>query len=104
VKLRIHPAAEKELKEAARWYERRRTGLGQEFFLVVDAAMARIEMSPHIAPRLETWQGEGDLRRVVLPKFPYVIVFEVIDDIVHVWSIGHDKRRPGYWQTRRPNP
>lgn len=100
--LQIHPGAESEFRSSVRWYERQRAGLGREFLATVDAALARIETNPHVAPRLETWHGEGDVRRVVLPRFPYVIVFEVIDDTVHVWSIGHAKRRPSYWKMRRP--
>ena len=102
--LQIHPRAETEFRSAVRWYERRRAALGREFFATVDAALARIEANPHVAPRLETRQGEGDVRRVVLPRFPYVIAFEVIDNVVHVCSIGHAQRRPGYWKKRRPKP
>ena len=99
--LQIHPKAENEVRSAARWYEKQRAGLGLEFLATVDAGMARIESDPRWFPRLETWHGDGDVRRLVLPRFPYVIVFEVIDEIINVWSIGHSQRKPGYWSSRR---
>ncbi len=99
--LQVHPKAENELRSAARWYEKQRAGLGLEFLATVDAGMARIESSPKSLPRLETWKGDGDIRRLVLPRFPYVIVFELIDDLINVWSIGHSSRKPGYWKSRR---
>lgn len=99
--LQIHPQAENELRSAARWYEKRRAGLGFEFLATVDAGMARIESNSRSFPRLETWRGDGDLRRLVLPRFPYVIVFELADEIINVWSVGHSSRKPGYWKSRR---
>lgn len=101
--LQIHPKAENELRAAARWYEKQREGLGIEFFATVDAAMAGIETNPDRASRLETWRGEGDVRRVVLPRFPYLIVYEVIQGVIHIWSIAHSKRKPNYWKSRRRN-
>ena len=99
--LQIHPQAENEVRSAARWYEKQRAGLGLEFLATVDAGMARIESDPQSFSRLETWREDGDVRRLVLPRFPYVIVFEVIDEIINVWSIGHSQRKPGYWSSRR---
>ena len=99
--LQFHPQAENELRSVARWYETRRAGLGFEFLATVEAGMARIESNPQSFPRLETWRDDGDVRRLVLPRFPYVIVFELADEIINVWSVGHSRRKPGYWKSRR---
>jgi hypothetical protein len=99
--LQIHPKAEHELKAAARWYEKQSEGLEIEFFATVDAAMAGIETNPDRATRLETWRGEGDVRRVALPRFPDLIVDEVIQDVIHIWSIAHSNRKPNNWKSRR---
>lgn len=84
--LQLHPEAESELRSAVRWYQSLGDRLGREFFATVDTALARIAANPDSASRLETWLGDEDLRRVVLPRFPYVIVFEVIRDVTHVWT------------------
>ena len=99
--LQLHPEAESELRSAVRWYQSHGDRLGREFFATVDTALARIAANPDGASRLETWLGAEEIRRVVLPRFPYVIVFEVIRDVVHVWAISHSSRRPGYWKMRR---
>ena len=42
MKLRIHPDAEEETREAACWYENQRAGLGLEFVAAVDGALQAI--------------------------------------------------------------
>jgi len=41
-------------------------------------------------------------RRALLRRFPYMVVFEVVEDRIVVWAVAHTKRRPGYWLARRP--
>ncbi len=52
MKLRIiiTPEAEQDLKDAFSWYEEKRTGLGHDFLLQVDAAIEFIERNPEIHP------------------------------------------------------
>jgi len=51
-RLVVRAEAEGDLLDAARWYERRRPGLGQAFVLSVDAALASIVESPLSFPVL----------------------------------------------------
>jgi plasmid stabilization system protein ParE len=46
----LRPEAEAELAEAYRWYEEQRPGLGEAFFLSVDACMASIQRNPTMHP------------------------------------------------------
>jgi hypothetical protein len=41
---------------------------------------------------------EGETRRVLLPTFPYALVFEVIGEVVFIVAIAHLKREPAYWK------
>jgi toxin ParE1/3/4 len=101
MKLRIDPAAKLELAHAAGWYEDRRRGLGLEFLAVVDAALQTICGNPLRCAHLETLPEEPGVRRVLLNRFPYAIVFEVAVDEVWILAIAHTRRRPGYWHDRR---
>jgi plasmid stabilization system protein ParE len=101
MKLSIHPHAEAEVQDAAAWYERQRIGLGVEFLAEVDAALSRIRQSPSQFSRLETIAGEQNVRRLLLKRFPYAVVYESSSDTVCVLAVTHTRRRPNYWLRRR---
>jgi plasmid stabilization system protein ParE len=101
MKLRIDPAAEEEARQAAQWYEERRVGLGLEFLAAVDAALQRIRDDPLQFPTLETLPDEPSVRRFLLKRFPYAIVYEVVSSDIQILAVAHARRRPEYWKKRR---
>jgi len=101
MKLRVAPPARDDLREAAAWYESRRSGLGLEFLAAVDSALQRILKDPHRFGRLETLVRNEDAYRLMLDRFPYAVIFEADDREVRVLAIAHTRRRPGYWRRRR---
>lgn len=97
VKLRVHPAAEQELRDALEHSEAdfgplvaRR--LLQRFARVGDWLMAE--------PGIGT-KAPGDARLVPLGRFPYSLVYRVDADTVTVLALMHQSRLPGYWRRRR---
>jgi len=40
-------------------------------------------------------------RRYTFKHFPYPLVFDVVDDIVRVLVLRHQKRHPDYWLKRK---
>jgi plasmid stabilization system protein ParE len=40
-------------------------------------------------------------RRVLVPGFPYQIVYRLDSDDIRVIAIAHLRRRPGFWRHRR---
>ena len=101
MKLRIEAEAEREAAEAAHWYEARRRGLGIEFLATVDSGIRRIQKHPERYGRLEYLPGEQAVRRLLLERFPFAIVYEVLTDEIHIIAIAHTRRRPGYWKHGR---
>lgn len=87
--------AEAELAEAIDWYEARRGGLGGQFLLAVDAAVARIARDPEAYPIVHR-----DVRRVLLRRFPYALYYVVTPDRVTVLACFHGRRDPRRWQRR----
>ena len=87
-----------EFTEAVRWYEERRVGLGGEFFDSVTAMMEVITASPEIGAAVGT---DIRTRRILVPGFPYQIVYHLRPTEVVVVAIAHLRRRPGYWKARR---
>jgi toxin ParE1/3/4 len=101
MKLRIDAEAQAELQEAVLWYESRRTGLGLELLAEVDEGIERIRKTPFQFARLETMPDEQTIRRLLLRRFPFKLIYEVVEDELHVLAIAHTQRRPGYWKHRR---
>lgn len=96
--LRSVRQASDEFTEAVRWYEERRVGLGGEFFDSVVAMMETITASPEIGAAVGT---DTRTRRVLVPNFPYQVVYHLRPTEIIVVAIAHLKRRPGYWKARR---
>jgi len=94
-RLYLRKAARADIAEAFRWYEARGTGLGFEFLRAVRVALAGIERAPEQYPI-----ALGDIRKALLPRFPYVVYF-----VLHTRGVSviRDARPAGprRWQSRR---
>ena len=91
----FHPEAEAELNEAVSFYEAAETQLGEEFLLEVLATVCTILSHPRAWPVLE-----GEVRRCLVNRFPYAVLYSIEPDRVFVLALMHLHRRPGYWKTR----
>ena len=94
--LRFHPAAQRELDEAAAYYEAESAGLGGAFLDELEHALRQILAFPEAAPF-----GREPVRVRVLVAFPYSVHYSVTGDVVLVLSLAHHSRRPFYWQGRQ---
>ncbi|MBL8897036.1 MAG: type II toxin-antitoxin system RelE/ParE family toxin [Planctomycetes bacterium] len=84
----FRPEARDEAKEAARWYEHRVEGLGAEFRRALDAAVSAALRAPQEFPRVE-----GEVRRCLLRRFPYSLLFRVHGEVLLVVAVMHHRRR-----------
>ena len=96
-RLRFHPAASAEVIAAAEWYELAHEGLGLDFSAEVEAAVARIALSPS---RWPVNRVDARTRHVGLRRFPYSVVYRLLADAVIIVAVVHDRREPGYWSSR----
>lgn len=100
----LHPAATAELAAAAEWYDARLPGLSLELLDAVEQALALIVERPAAWQRDSVIAGR-EIRRYVMPRFPFSIVYYAVDDIIRIVAVAHARRAPGYWRTRmRPAP
>jgi toxin ParE1/3/4 len=90
-----HPAAEAEYQAAIDYYDGIDRELGVKFVSQVEAAIRRAREFPELYGQV----AEG-LRHVTTRRFPYVIVYEVLENRIFIWAIAHGSRRPGYWKWR----
>lgn len=91
----VRPETEEDLKEAFSWYEDNRTGLGYDFLLQVDAGINFIKRNPEINP--VEYKG---MRKHLIKRFPYKIIYLVEEEKVIVLAVLHGKRSPGLLKKR----
>lgn len=93
--LDIHEDADRELNDAADYYDSESPGLGMLFLDLVDAGYQRILEKPHSATEVDS-----GIRRLVLAKFPFNLIYEIDGDVILILAVAHQRRRPHYWRER----
>jgi len=96
-KATVSDAASEELSAAVRWYESQRLGLGAELLDTVTTAIERIAQQPEIGAAS---LADARVRRALVERFPYELVYRLTGDDIVIVAIAHLKRRPGYWKHR----
>ncbi len=87
--------ARRDFDESFDWYAERSTQAAVRFAAAVDAALDRIVANP-----TQFASPDGVHRECPVKKFPFRIVYRLVDNRVLVVAIAHAKRRPGYWRNR----
>jgi plasmid stabilization system protein ParE len=95
-RLVLQRRAETELAEAVDWDEAQHSGLGADFLLEFDAAIARILDNPFLYQVIE-----DDIRRAPLHRFPYGLMYEVSEAELVVLTRFHGNRDPREWRELR---
>lgn len=95
MKLRFLLLAQRELDDAVAWYNEQAAGAGQEFLDELDRAARRAVAFPMSCPEIEP-----GLRRCLLARFPYGIIYGVDQEMIIVVAVAHLHREPGYWMGR----
>lgn len=90
------PIAREELIDAQDWYEKERPGLGRRFRGAVEALVEPIAAHPCQFPVIYK-----NIRRALLRRFPYALMFVVeADESLTVLACFHGSRDPEHWQRR----
>ena len=95
MRVRFTVLARRELDDAVAWYEGQVAGLGMEFLDELDRAVRRMATYPDSGTGL----GAG-LRRCLLARFPYSLIYGLDDKTIVVVAVAHLHRRPLYWKGR----
>jgi hypothetical protein len=53
-----------------------------------------------LVPRVEQYRGPEVVRRQILKRFPYMVVFACRDEELVVVAVSHTRRKPLYWLNR----
>lgn len=94
--LRISSAAEVDVAESWDYYRIEEPGLESEFIRCVEKGYSRVVDTPFTFPLVFS----TSVRRAVIDRFPFAIIFSVRDDHIFVYSVFHSSRNPIIWQGR----
>ncbi len=92
----FHPQALEEFKAEVLRYEEIAPGLGRDFSEQVFTVIDLICRFPDAGAPVD----EG-VRFVLTKRFPFVIYYEPMRDMIFVWAVMYGTREPGYWRERR---
>jgi len=95
MKFSFHPDAELEFTEAIDYYEDKEIGFGSDFAVEVYSAIERITARPKAWPIIEE-----DIRRSLVRRFPYGILYSEGKEEIFIVAVMHLHRDPGYWKHR----
>jgi toxin ParE1/3/4 len=98
--VRILEAAAAEAAGAAAWYESQRSGLGADFREDFRASLAALQEGVVPGAPWPGRLGERGVKRLLLKRFPFSIVFVVSGGGKVVLAVAHHRRRPAYWRGR----
>ena len=88
-KLEITDLAEEEYSLAFNYYQGQQLGLGDKFEKETDYLINKLKENPYLFQR-----KYKHYREAVYKKFPYYIVYEIIDSSVLIHSFFHANRNP----------
>lgn len=96
MRVSIHPDAERELREAAEFYEREGSPLvAARFVREFRRLIELLGEHPHIgSPRARGRRGFS------MSVFPYTLIYRATQDQIVILVVKHDSRRPGHGSKR----
>jgi toxin ParE1/3/4 len=93
--IRFLPEAQVEFDDAVDFYEGRRRGLGKQFVAKVREVLKALAKNPK--RHGVVYQS---VRKSVLRKFPYIILYQEEPSEVLIISVFHCSRDPAIWMKR----
>ena len=88
----IRPRARLQIAEAADWYDSQSPGRGDDFLHAVQGTIEAVCRNPY---QFQIMRGE--LRRAVLRRFPYLLIYAIAEHEVTVLRCVHARRHPRTW-------
>jgi plasmid stabilization system protein ParE len=92
----FHPAASAEYLESVAFYESRVAGLGADYIAEFEATLKRIAVAPLGYPL----DCPPNIRKANFQRFPFSVLYRVVDDLIQVLAVSHHRRCPRYWLNR----
>jgi hypothetical protein len=93
--LRFHRLVATDVRKSVRWYTDISDELGASFREILDATFDNIERHPaNFSFAFE------NVRFAKMKRFPYIVLFELLDDAPFVLGVFHGSSNPEKWRRR----
>jgi len=93
--IRFLTLAQQEVDDAVFWYSNQAEGASLEFLDGLDRAVRLVKSYP-----LAFTEIEPEIRRCLLARFPYALIYGIEPQTIVVIAVSHLHRHPGYWADR----
>jgi toxin ParE1/3/4 len=93
--IEFHRLADRELNDAAQYYESESPALGASFLDEAERCLRSIADHPEAGTTLH-----GSTRRRLFRKFPHAFLYKLKPDGIRILAVMNLKRRPTYWVGR----
>jgi plasmid stabilization system protein ParE len=95
LKVRFLPESRAEFDAAVDWYKERGADLAKDFVARVRAVIKQVAATPRMHATVH-----GDVRKAIVGRFPYVVLYREDAGELVVVSVFHTSRDPAEWQSR----
>ena len=100
MEVKVSREAGRELEEAAAWYEKEESGLGERLIDAFEHATQLLkEPNQPLCPVTGEAAGRG-AKRLILHRFPFSLITIQNHQTITVVAFAHHARKPGYWRKR----
>lgn len=93
--LRFEAEAAEEFYRAVAYYQAQSAGLGAALISDLDRIADLVVANPEMGS-----PGPSGTRRVLLARFPFLVVYKLVDGEPAVVAFAHQRQEPGYWLDR----
>ena len=90
--------AKMEFDDTIKFYNTQQTNLGKYFQTDIKNSISRIKEFPYAYA-----ETKHKVRRCVIHKFPYNILYSIRNDKILIIAIANQHRKPDYWVNRINN-
>jgi len=96
MKITVHPGAEKDVHEAAAFYEREGSPVLAAKFIAEFKRLSKLLIEHPVigSPRTKGRRGFS------MSVFPYTVIYRAGAEEIKILVVKHDRKRPGYGGTR----
>jgi toxin ParE2 len=91
----LSDGAKRDFNEGLRWYRKQSEQAADNFIKRTIETTQKIAADPQ--RNRQIFPGVRILR---YKRYPYSLIYCILPDVIKVYAVAHDKRRPGYWKRR----
>jgi len=92
ISIRLHPAAQREIRRAFDWYlQEAGKRIAAGFFDDFEQTLALLKNHTEIGE-----PGGSHTRRLIFQRYPYTVVYRLKDEALEIVAIAHHSRQPEY--------